>query len=245
MSGNSKAQNLIRIELNEDISSNLKSPEKLLIPNNVQNNSNIKEDLPNNLLDSNQINIFFKELQSIAKTGNTSYTWEELKPYILYYYEKNTKMFKGNENNFDGINFSDKKSNGNLGFNFLEKKSSNINYSKELDLNLSNEHFNYNEDDNDKHMNNNLLDDFNFQLNNNNSMNLNLHEQNFSFAKATKNNKEDENITKDIIDYINKIRIMPFTIQRIAELLLEPEKYYSSLVKYNRAFNKLVSIDFY
>ncbi len=245
MSGNSKAQNLIRIELNEDISSNLKSPEKLLIPNNVQNNSNIKEDLPNNLLDSNQINIFFKELQSIAKTGNTSYTWEELKPYILYYYEKNTKMFKGNENNFDGINFSDKKSNGNLGFNFLEKKSSNINYSKELDLNLSNEHFNYNEDDNDKHINNNLLDDFNFQLNNNNSMNLNLHEQNFSFAKATKNNKEDENITKDIIDYINKIRIMPFTIQRIAELLLEPEKYYSSLVKYNRAFNKLVSIDFY
>ena len=245
MSGNSKAQNLIRIELNEDISSNLKSPEKLLIPNNVQNNSNIKEDLPNNLLDSNQINIFFKELQSIAKTGNTSYTWEELKPYILYYYEKNTKIFKGNENNFDGINFSDKKSNGNLGFNFLEKKSSNINYSKELDLNLSNEHFNYNEDDNDKHINNNLLDDFNFQLNNNNSMNLNLHEQNFSFAKATKNNKEDENITKDIIDYINKIRIMPFTIQRIAELLLEPEKYYSSLVKYNRAFNKLVSIDFY
>jgi hypothetical protein len=245
MSGNSKAQNLIRIELNEDTSSNLKSPEKLLIPNNVQNNSNIKEDLPNNLLDSNQINIFFKELQSIAKTGNTSYTWEELKPYILYYYEKNTKMFKGNENNFDGINFSDKKSNGNLGFNFLEKKSSNINYSKELDLNLSNEHFNYNEDDNDKHINNNLLDDFNFQLNNNNSMNLNLHEQNFSFAKATKNNKEDENITKDIIDYINKIRIMPFTIQRIAELLLEPEKYYSSLVKYNRAFNKLVSIDFY
>ena len=245
MSGNSKAQNLIRIELNEDISSNLKSPEKLLIPNNVQNNSNIKEDLPNNLLDSNQINIFFKELQSIAKTGNTSYTWEELKPYILYYYEKNTKMFKGNENNFDGINFSDKKSNGNLGFNFLEKKSSNINYSKELDLNLSNEHFNYNEDDNDKHINNNLLDDFNFQLNNNNSMNLNLHEQNFSFAKATKKNKEDENITKDIIDYINKIRIMPFTIQRIAELLLEPEKYYSSLVKYNRAFNKLVSIDFY
>ena len=44
--------------------------------------------------------------------------------------------------------------------------------------------------------------------------------------------------------FINKMNLMPFTIQRIAELLLEPKKYYSSLLKYNRAFYKLVNIDF-
>ena len=60
------------------------------------------------------------------------------------------------------------------------------------------------------------------------------------------NNKNDldENIEKDIVEFINKINLMPFTIQRIAELLLDPKKYYSSLLKYNRAFFKLVNIDF-
>ena len=84
----------------------------------------------------------------------------------------------------------------------------------------------------------------NFHLSNN-SGNLNLHEQNINFTKTEKIYIDNENITNDIIDYINKIKIMPFTIQRIAELLLEPEKYYTSLAKYNRAFNKLVNIDFY
>ena len=59
------------------------------------------------------------------------------------------------------------------------------------------------------------------------------------------NNKsdKDENIEKDIVEFINKMNYMPFTIQRIAELLLEPKKYYSTLLKYNRAFYKLVNID--
>ena len=245
MSGESTGQNYIKIEINEDSSPIPKSPEKKLMSNNLEDNSNIKQNIPNNLLNSEQINIFFKELQNIAKTGDTLYSWEQLKPYILYFYEKNVKFFEENKKVIEGYNYSEKKSIGDIGLNFFEKKSSSINISKELDFNLNNDHENFN--DYDKHnanSNSNLFEDFNFHLNNN-SINLNLHEQNINFMKPEKIHINNENITSDIIDYINKIKIMPFTIQRIAELLLEPEKNYSSLLKYNRAFNKLVNIDFY
>ena len=245
MSGEITEQNNIKIEINEDSSPIPKSPEKKLMSNNLEDNSNIKQNIPNNLLNSEQINIFLKELQNIAKTGDTLYSWEQLKPYILYFYEKNVKFFEENKKVIEGYNYSEKKSIGDIGLNFFEKKSSSINISKELDFNLNNDHENFN--DYDKHnanSNSNLFEDFNFHLNNN-SINLNLHEQNINFMKPEKIHINNENITSDIIDYINKIKIMPFTIQRIAELLLEPEKYYTSLVKYNRAFNKLVNIDFY
>ena len=245
MSGESTGQNYIKIEINEDSSPIPKSPEKKINSNNSQDNSNNNQNIPNNLLNSEQINIFLKELQNIAKTGDTLYSWEQLKPYILYFYEKNVKFFEENKKVIEGYNYSEKKSIGDIGLNFFEKKSSSINISKELDFNLNNDHENFN--DYDKHnanSNSNLFEDFNFHLNNN-SINLNLHEQNINFMKPEKIHINNENITSDIIDYINKIKIMPFTIQRIAELLLEPEKYYTSLVKYNRAFNKLVNIDFY
>ena len=245
MSGESTGQNYIKIEINEDSSPIPKSPEKKINSNNSQDNSNINQIIPNNLLNSEQINIFLKELQNIAKTGDTLYSWEQLKPSILYFYEKNVKNFEENKKVIEGYNYSEKKSIGDIGLNFFEKKSSSINISKELDFNLNNDHENFN--DYDKHnanSNSNLFEDFNFHLNNN-SINLNLHEQNINFMKPEKIHINNENITSDIIDYINKIKIMPFTIQRIAELLLEPEKYYTSLVKYNRAFNKLVNIDFY
>ncbi len=245
MSGESTGQNYIKIEINEDSSPIPKSPEKKINSNNSQDNSNINQIIPNNLLNSEQINIFLKELQNIAKTGDTLYSWEQLKPYILYFYEKNVKFFEENKKVIEGYNYSEKKSIGDIGLNFFEKKSSSINISKELEFNLNNDHENFN--DYDKHnanSNSNLFEDFNFHLNNN-SINLNLHEQNINFMKPEKIHINNENITSDIIDYINKIKIMPFTIQRIAELLLEPEKYYTSLVKYNRAFNKLVNIDFY
>ena len=245
MSGESTGQNYIKIEINEDSSPIPKSPEKKINSNNSQDNSNINQIIPNNLLNSEQINIFLKELQNIAKTGDTLYSWEQLKPYILYFYEKNVKFFEENKKVIEGYNYSEKKSIGDIGLNFFEKKSSSINISKELDFNLNNDHENFN--DYDKHnanSNSNLFEDFNFHLNNN-SINLNLHEQNINFMKPEKIHINNENITSDIIYYINKIKIMPFTIQRIAELLLEPEKYYTSLVKYNRAFNKLVNIDFY
>ena len=247
MSDNLINQNHIRIEINQDSIPSPKSPQKKIISFNSPNNSTNKKDIPNNLIDYDKLNIFLKEFQSIAKTGNTLYSWEQLKPYVLYYYEKNVKNFEENKKVFDGINFSDKKSNADIGFNFLEKKSSNINDSKEIELNLSNENDNFN--DYDKHINvhSNILEDLNFHLDNSdNPLNLHLQEQNISFMKPEKIHiNNEENITNDIIDYINRIRIMPFTIQRIAELLLEPEKYYTSLVKYNRAFNKLVNIDFY
>ena len=245
MSGESTGQNYIKIEINEDSSPIPKTPKKKINSNNSQDNSNINQIIPNNLLNSEQINIFLKELQNIAKTGDTLYSWEQLKPYILYFYEKNVKFFEENKKVIEGYNYSEKKSIGDIGLNFFEKKSSSINISKELDFNLNNDHENFN--DYDKHnanSNSNLFEDFNFHLNNN-SINLNLHEQNINFMKPEKIHINNENITSDIIDYINKIKIMPFTIQRIAELLLEPEKYYTSLVKYNRAFNKLVNIDFY
>ena len=245
MSGESTGQNYIKIEINEDSSPIPKSPEKKINSNNSQDNSNINQIIPNNLLNSEQINIFLKELQNIAKTGDTLYSWEQLKPYILYFYEKNVKFFEENKKVIEGYNYSEKKSIGDIGLNFFEKKSSSINISKELDFNLNNDHDNFNYyDKHNANSNSNLFEDFNFHLNNN-SINLNLHEQNINFMKPEKIHINNENITSDIIDYINKIKIMPFTIQRIAELLLEPEKYYTSLVKYNRAFNKLVNIDFY
>ena len=245
MSGESTGQNYIKIEINEDSSPIPKSPEKKINSNNSQDNSNINQIIPNNLLNSEQINIFLKELQNIAKTGDTLYSWEQLKPYILYFYEKNVKFFEENKKVIEGYNYSEKKSIGDIGLNFFEKKSSSINISKELDFNLNNDHENFN--DYDKHnanSNSNLFEDFNFHLNNN-SINLNLHEQNINFMKPEKIHINNENITSNIIDYINKIKIMPFTIQRIAELLKKKKKYYTSLVKYNRAFNKLVNIDFY
>ena len=139
MSGESTGQNYIKIEINEDSSPIPKSPEKKINSNNSQDNSNINQIIPNNLLNSEQINIFLKELQNIAKTGDTLYSWEQLKPYILYFYEKNVKFFEENKKVIEGYNYSEKKSIGDIGLNFFEKKSSSINISKELDFNLNND----------------------------------------------------------------------------------------------------------
>ena len=238
MSDKSANQNLIRIEINQESTSIQKSPEKKTLSNSYQNNSNIKEEIQNNLPDIKKLNIFLTEFQNIAKNGNSSYSWEQLKPYVIYYYEKNVKFFEDNKNKLDEINFSSKKSSGFIGMNLLDKKDSNL---KELDLNnIISE--NYNE----KNISLNISKDFNFHEEyNQNMMNINMQNQNSNLIKEEKNVSENESITNEIIENINNIKIMPFTIQRIAELLLEPEKYYSTLMKYNRAFNKLVNIDFY
>ena len=240
MSDKSTGQNLFRIEINQESTSIQKSPEKKTISNSCQNNTNIKEEIQNNLPDLKKINLFLTEFQNIAKTGNSFYSWEQLKPYVIYYYEKNVKFFEENKNKKDVISFSNKKSTGFLGMNLLDKKDSN---SKELDINNI-----INENDTEKNISLNISKDFNFHEEYNDNimnMNINLQNQNSNLIKEEKNVSEDENITQEIIENINNIKIMPFTIQRISELLLEPEKYYSSLEKYNRAFNKLVNIDFY
>jgi hypothetical protein len=240
MSDKSRGQNLFRIEINQESTSIQKSPEKKTISNSCQNNTNIKEEIQNNLPDLKKLNLFLTEFQNIAKTGNSFYSWEQLKPYVIYYYEKNVKFFEENKSKKDIISFSNKKSTGFLGMNLLDKKDSN---SKELDINNI-----INENDTEKNISLNISKDFNFNEEYNDNMmnmNINLQNQNGNLIKEEKNVSEDENITQEIIENINNIKIMPFTIQRIAELLLEPEKYYSSLEKYNRAFNKLVNIDFY
>ena len=242
MSDKSTGQNLFRIEINQESTSIQKSPEKKTISNSCQNNTNIKEEIQNNLPDLKKLNLFLTEFQNIAKTGNSFYSWEQLKPYVIYYYEKNVKFFEENKSKKDVISFSNKKSSGFLGMNLLDKKDSN---SKELDINNI-----INENDTEKNISLNISKDFNFHEEYNDNMmnmnmNINLQNQNSNLIKEEKNVSEDENITQEIIENINNIKIMPFTIQRIAELLLEPEKYYSTLEKYNRAFNKLVNIDFY
>ena len=240
MSDNPIEQNHVKIEINQESIVTQKSPEKKSISNSCQNNSNIKEEIQNNLLNTKNLNLFLTEFQIIAKTGCTKYTWEQLKPYVIYYYEKNVKFFEENKNKFDSINLSNKKSSGYSGMNLLDKKDSNI---KELDLNNI-----INENDVEKNISSNISKEFNFHEEYNDNLmniNMNLNNQNSNLMKEEIYENENESITKEIIENINNIKIMPFTLQRIAELLLEPEKYYSSLLKYNRAFNKLVNIDFY
>ena len=52
-----------------------------------------------------------------------------------------------------------------------------------------------------------------------------------------------QNIDEDIIYYLSNMKKMPFTLQRMAELLLEYNIYYKSAFKFNFAFKKLVNID--
>ena len=56
--------------------------------------------------------------------------------------------------------------------------------------------------------------------------------------------KKITNIDEDIIEYINGLNKIPFTLQRMAELLLDPKRHYKNSDKYNSAFKKLVNIDF-
>ena len=142
---------------------------------------------------------------------------------------KNVQNFSENQkNSADSNNI-----NGDveLHFPFNDKRCSK---DEQMDLNNSNEHNSLEV----KHLN--LMEDFHFSEENH------LVDEVIKMNKENSSNVDDknENIEKDIVEFINKINLMPFTIQRIAELLLEPKKYYSTLLKYNRAFYKLVNIDF-
>ena len=74
--------------------------------------------------------------------------------------------------------------------------------------------------------------------------------QNKKKIDETKNESQDinnlntiQNIDEDIIYYLTNMKKMPFTLQRMAELLLEYNIYYKSAFKFNFAFKKLVNID--
>lgn len=232
-----------KLYINQPSDSSKKNSKNNLISNLSRHNTDIKDETPNYFIDEKELNIFLKEFQNIAKTGDTKYTWDELKNYVIYLYEKNVKILNENKKMAEGSNIEGKNDSGLAEINFHNFQNKKEN--KGLDLNINNE----NEFDEDKHMNMNLnlMNEFHFSEDNHydNDMELNIHEQNANFLKVKKNTEEEQNYQKDIIECINKIKIMPFTLQRIAELLLEPEKYYKTVLKYNRAFYKLVNIDFY
>jgi len=58
-----------------------------------------------------------------------------------------------------------------------------------------------------------------------------------------KNEENSKNIDEEIIYYLINMTKMPFTLQRMAELILEPKKYYATPFKFNYAFKKLVNIE--
>ena len=223
-----KEQNQEKIEKNKD-SINIQNSQKTNIIINISQNNSIKDNENLNIPDDiKNLNIINKEMKNIAATGKSSLSWKELKPYIIYFYEKNVKNLSEKQKNIVELN---KVNNEDLHFPFHEKKES-----KDEQMDLNNSHENNSFDD----KNLNLIGDF--HLNDENHL---IYED-FKLKKENSNilDTKDENIEKDIIEFINNIKLMPFTIQRIVELLLEPYKYYSTLLKYNRAFYKLVNIDF-
>ena len=221
MSEKQNEQNQDKLNKNKEINNTQKPSTQINVSNIPQKNLFIDNENLNNMIDDQKINIINKELENIAITGTTKYSWTELKPYIIYFYEKNVKNYLETQKTPSDISFIQ---NTESPFHFIDKKE---NKEEHMDLNNSNEH--------------NLLEDRNLNL----IGDFHLNEENH-LPEEVNNNKNDldENIEKDIVEFINKINLMPFTIQRIAELLLDPQKYYSTLLKYNRAFFKLVNIDF-
>ena len=214
-------------EKNKDSNHIQNSSNSKIIMNNSSNNSINDNENTNKLINIQELSNINKEMEKIALTGQTKLSWKDLKPYIIYFYEKNVKNFSEKQKISSDLNYLH---NGGLPFPLNNKKE---NKDVQMDLNNSNEH-------NSLEDKNNLMGDF--HLNEDNRLIdevININKDNIIYI-----NEKDENIEKDIVEFINKMNLMPFTIQRIAELLLEPNKYYSTLLKYNRAFYKLVNIDF-
>lgn len=215
----------------EDKNKNERNKESNHIPNSpkskiIMNNTSINDNEKTNFLINNQdLNSINKEIENIASTGQTKISWSKLKSYIIYIYEKNVRNFIDNQKNSSSLDYLHS---GELLFPFLNKKE---NKDEQMDLNISNE----NNVLEDKH--GNLIGDFNL------NEDSHLIDEGIKSNEGNNKSDKDENIEKDIVEFINKMNYMPFTIQRIAELLLEPKKYYSTLLKYNRAFYKLVNID--
>ena len=215
-------ENLEKNEKNKDSPNIQNSPKQNIIIDISQKNDLTDNENLNFSIENKNLNIINTEMENIALTGRTKLSWKELQPYIVYFYEQNIK-------NFPEIRKNSGESK--LNFSFDDKKEIK---DEQMDLNNSNEH--------------NILEDKQLQLIDDYHLNdLNNVDDIMKINKDSNSiliDENDKNIEKDIVEFINKINIMPFTIQRIAELLLEPTKYYSTIFKYNRAFYKLVNIDF-
>lgn len=97
MSEISNKQNKEKLENNKDSDNNPNSSKQKIIINNSQNNCTINNENLNIQIDEQKLNIIIKELENIAITGKTKYSWEELKPYVIYFYQKNVKFFPINK----------------------------------------------------------------------------------------------------------------------------------------------------
>ena len=67
----------------------------------------------------------------------------------------------------------------------------------------------------------------------------NENKDNESGKEVTPQNQIDETI----LEYLEDLEKVPFTIQRISELLLDPMKHYKTALKFNNALRKCVIID--
>lgn len=206
--------------------------------NSISSNTKFLQGNSNNKIKENKI--FFdiqKELEIIANTGIPNYSWKDLKPYIINYYKQNMDLFP--LNNIISIDLGYINSGSKIN---NENNNRNVNKLNEEMKNQNNDNKkNKIDEDNNKEINENKIscDDNEESINNQIKEKINNDEEN----KEDNFPAKSTNIDSNIISFIDRMNIMPFTIQRIAELLLSPKRYYSSSKTYNKAFFKLVNID--
>jgi hypothetical protein len=138
--------------------------------------------------------------------------------------EENNKIKDDNKNLDENNNKNiDKK-------NELKNNEKNIDFIKELNYIKNSSKTNYSWDE----LKNYFIEYYKTIVNNfTNNENENI-----------KNEEEKTtNIDEEIIYYLTNMSKMPFTLQRMAELILEPKKYYETPFKFNYAFKKLVNIE--
>ena len=121
-----------KLYINQPSDSSKKNSQNNLISNLSRHNTDIKDETPNYFFDEKELNIFLKEFQNIAKTGDTKYTWDELKNYVIYLYEKNVKILNENKKMAEGSNIEGKNDSGLAEINFHNFQNKKEN--KGLDL---------------------------------------------------------------------------------------------------------------
>ena len=133
---------------------------------------------------------------------------------------ENNKEIKENNNNIEENN-----NKNNDKTNELKNNEKNIDFIKELNYIKNTGKTNYSWDE----LKNYFIENYKSIINN-------------FFNNKNEEEKTNSNIDEEIIYYLTNMSKMPFTLQRMAELILEPKKYYETPFKFNYAFKKLVNI---
>ena len=141
------------------------------------------------------------------------------------------KISENNKENKENINNNEENDNKNNDkTNELKNNEKNIDFIKELNYIKNSSKTNYSWEELKNYFIESYKSIINEFVNNNNEINKNEEE------------KTNSNIDEEIIYYLTNMSKMPFTLQRMAELILEPKKYYETPFKFNNAFKKLVNI---